>query len=214
MTYESVPVKSRTGNRNPILVSLADEDEADGRRQRSSRSRERIVHAMIELIRSGEMAPAAARVAEKANVGLRTVFRHFEEMDTLNRQISAIVEAEIRPLIEKPFEGKGWRAQFADLVERRAYIYERIMPLKIAGGLQRFRSRFLMEDYNRFIRMEREGLKRVLPQKIINDAVLFEAIEMTTAFQAWRRLRQDQGLSPKDALNVLRFTVDQLLAGR
>lgn len=206
-------MKSRGAKNDLVAASFADEEEADGRRQRSSRSRERIVLAMIDLIRAGEMSPAAARVAEKANVGLRTVFRHFEEMETLNREISAIVEAEIMPLIEKPFEGKGWRAQFNDLLDRRAYIYERIMPLKIAGSLQRFRSKFLMDDYNRFLRMEREGLKRVLPQKIMSDVLLFQALEMTTGFQAWRRLRQDQGLSQKDALNVLRFTVDRLLDG-
>lgn len=192
----------------------AGEAEEDGRRMRSNRSRERIVHAMIELIRAGEMTPAAARVAEKAKVGLRTVFRHFEEMDTLNREISAIVEAEILPLVEKPFEGPTWRAQLDELLERRAHIYERVMPLKIAGSLQRFRSKFLMDDYNRFLMMERAGLKRVLPQKIMNDAVLFHAIEMAVGFQTWRRLRQDQGLSTKDALNVMRFTVERLVTGK
>ena len=195
-------------------VTAPIEDEADGRRQRSSRSREQIVRAMIELIRAGEMQPAAARVAEKANVGLRTVFRHFEEMDTLNREISAIVEAEILPLVEKPFEGKTWRIQMDELLERRAHIYERVMPLKIAGSLQRFRSHFLMDDYNRFLRMERQGLKRVLPAKIMNDPVLFAAIEMATGFQAWRRLRQDQRLSVADSLKVVRFTVERLVAGK
>lgn len=192
----------------------AGEAEEDGRRMRSNRSRERIVHAMIELIRAGEMTPAAARVAEKAKVGLRTVFRHFEEMDTLNREISAIVEAEILPLVEKPFEGPTWRAQLDELLERRAHIYERVMPLKIAGSLQRFRSKFLMDDYNRFLMMERAGLKRVLPQKIMSDSVLFHAIEMAVGFQTWRRLRQDQGLSTKDALNVMRFTVERLVTGK
>ncbi len=185
--------------------------EEDGRRQRSSRSREQIVHAMIELIRAGEMSPGAARVAEKANVGLRTVFRHFEEMDTLSREISGMVEAEILPIVEKPFEGATWRLQLDELLERRADIYERIMPLKIAGSLQRFRSSFLMDDYNRFLRMEREGLKRVLPPKIQKDAVLFAAIEMATGFQAWRRLRQDQRLSQKEALRVLAFTLARLV---
>lgn len=188
--------------------------EADGRRQRSNRSRDQIVRAMIDLIRAGEMQPAAARVAEKANVGLRTVFRHFEEMETLNREISAIVEAEILPIVEKPFQGKTWRDQLDDLMQRRADIYERIMPLKIAGSLQRFKSPFLMKDYNRFLRMEREGLKRVLPQKVMDDATLFHAIEMATGFQAWRRLRHDQGLSPAEALKVARFIIERLLAGK
>ncbi len=209
-------MKARTAARREEPEESADatQAQADGRRQRSNRSRQAIVHAMIDLIRAGEMTPAAARVAEKANVGLRTVFRHFEEMDTLNREISAIVEAEIMPLVEKPFAGKTWRQQFNDLLDRRAQIYERVMPLKIAGSLQRFRSKFLMEDYNRFLRMERSGLRRVLPQKIMDDAVLFSAIELATGFQAWRRLRQDQGLSPREAVAVLRFTVDRLLAGK
>jgi AcrR family transcriptional regulator len=188
--------------------------EADGRRQRSNRSRDQIVRAMIELVRAGEMQPAAARVAEKANVGLRTVFRHFEEMETLNREISAMIDQEILPIVEKPFAGKTWREQVDDLMQRRADIYERIMPLKIAGSLQRFRSPFLMKDYNRFLRMEREGLKRVLPPKIVNDAVLFSGIEMATGFEAWRRLRQDQGLPVAEALKVARFAVDRMLAGK
>ena len=169
---------------------------------------------MSELVRAGEMQPAAARVAEKANVGLRTVFRHFEEMETLNREISAIVDKEILPIVEKPFLGKTWRDQLEELLQRRADIYERIMPLKIAGSLQRFRSPFLMKDYNRFLRMEREGLKRVLPPKIVNDAVLFSGIEMATGFQAWRRLRHDQGLSPADSLNVARFIIERMLVGK
>ncbi|HOZ25955.1 MAG TPA: TetR/AcrR family transcriptional regulator [Hyphomonadaceae bacterium] len=172
------------------------------------------MRAMIELVRAGEMQPAAARVAEKANVGLRTVFRHFEEMETLNREISAIVDKEILPIVEKPFLGKTWRDQLEELLQRRADIYERIMPLKIAGSLQRFRSPFLMKDYNRFLRMEREGLKRVLPPKIVNDAVLFSGIEMATGFQAWRRLRHDQGLSPADSLNVARFIIECMLVGK
>jgi AcrR family transcriptional regulator len=80
-------VKSRGAKNDLVAASLADEEEADGRRQRSSRSRERIVLAMIDLIRAGEMSPAAARVAEKANVGLRTVFRHFEEMETDRKSV-------------------------------------------------------------------------------------------------------------------------------
>jgi hypothetical protein len=88
------------------------------------------------------------------------------------------------------------------------------MPLKVAGSLQRFRSTFLMEDYNRFLSMERDGLRRVLPVRLLNDTVLFAAVEMAAGFQSWRRLRQDQGLSPTDALGVMRFTVDKLVAGK
>lgn len=178
---------------------------------RSSRSRQKIVKAMLHLIRSGDMAPSAARVAEAAGVSLRTVFRHFEEMDSLNREISGIIEAEIQPLLLKPLTAKEWRERLQELVGRRMAIYERIMPLKVAGSIRRFHSAFLMEDYKRFVRLEREGLKSVLPPKVINDRVLFSALEMATAFQAWRRMRQDQSMSVKEAETVMRFVVEKLV---
>ena len=38
---------------------------------------------MMNLIEGGDLMPSAARVAEEAGVGLRTVFRHFDDMDSL-----------------------------------------------------------------------------------------------------------------------------------
>ncbi len=195
-------------------ASAPDEGVSDGRRLRSSRSREQIIRAMLALIRAGDMSPSAARVAEAAGISLRTVFRHFEEMDTLYREMTTVIEAEVRPLLERPLEGRTWRVRLDELVARRLDIYERILPLKVAGSVRRFQSDYLMEDYNRFLRLEHEGLLEVLPQKIIADRVLFASIEMVTAFQAWRRIRQDQGLPVKEAATVVRFTLDQLLAGR
>ncbi len=188
-------------------------EESDGRRMRSSRSRETIIRAMIALIRDGDMAPSAARVAETAGVSLRTVFRHFEEMDSLNREMSAIIEAEVRPLLAKPLEARDWRGRLDELITRRTDIYERILPLKVAGSIRRFRSKFLMEDYQRFITLEREGLRNVLPQKIAGDRMLSAALEMATAFEAWRRLRQDQGLSAREAAAVMRLVIERLLDG-
>jgi AcrR family transcriptional regulator len=144
---------------------------ADGRRKRGDQSRRQIVDAMIDLVRSGEMSPSAAQVAERAGVGLRTVFRHFDEMEVLYREMAEVIRA-------------------------------RIMPLKVAGSVLRFRSPFLMEDYHEHLRMERKTLRQVLPDFILEDGDLFRALEMLTSFQAWRRLRQDQGLSAIDAKRV------------
>lgn len=46
----------------------------DGRKLRSEDSKRRIVSAMLELVREGRMAPTAEEVANRAEVGLRTVF--------------------------------------------------------------------------------------------------------------------------------------------
>ena len=55
----------------------------DGRRRRARNNRQRIVAAMIELIGEGHITPGAEDVAARAGVGLRTVFRHFNDMESL-----------------------------------------------------------------------------------------------------------------------------------
>ncbi len=194
--------------------SCSDPGEAvDGRRMRSSRNRSDIVRAMHALIRNGVMSPSAAAVADAAGVSLRTVFRHFDDMDTLYREMTAIVEADVRPMLQKPLVGASWRERLEEFLDRRTDIFERILPYRIAGSLRRFSSAFLMEDHNRFIRAERSALLSVLPKRVSGDAKLCRALEMATGFQAWRRLRQDQTLSIQDAKEVVAFTVERLLAG-
>jgi AcrR family transcriptional regulator len=193
-------------------MTLAKQSE-DGRRRRGDQSRRQIVDAMLALVREGEMSPSAAQVAERAGVGLRTVFRHFEEMEVLYREMAEAIAEKVLPLMKRPYASDGWRDRLMEMVERRVDIHEEIMPLKIAGSILRFRSQFLMEDYRNHLRMERKALEGVLPEQVRKDQTLFRAIEMTTSFQAWRRLRQDQDLSVADARKVVVRLLEGVLGG-
>lgn len=184
----------------------------DGRHKRGDQSRRQIVEAMLDLVRAGEMSPSASQVAERASVGLRTVFRHFEEMESLYREIAEVIAAKVIPLAKRPYLKAAWRERLNEMIERRIEIHEEIMPLKIAGSVLRFRSKFLMEDYRAHLKMERAGLEMVLPESLRKDQTLFRAIEMVTSFQAWRRLRQDQDLSVADARRVMLRLIDSVLA--
>ncbi|WP_373488900.1 TetR/AcrR family transcriptional regulator [Blastomonas sp.] len=166
---------------------------------------------MFALITEGNMDPSAAVVAQRAEVSARTVFRHFEEMDSLYAEMTARIEAEILPIVQQPFAGDTWREQLDQLIARRATIYDKIMPLKIAASIRRFSSEYLMANYQRFLDMERMGLERVIPKAMMADATLLSAIEMCVGFQAWRRLRQDQGLSSDAAVKVVRLCITRLL---
>lgn len=186
-------------------------EPSDGRRQRSERSRSQIIDAMFSLIREGDMSPSAARVAERAEVGLRTVFRHFEDMDSLFVEMAERISSEIMPKVLAPFEARDWRGRFMEHVERRIEIYEYIMPVRVSANLRRFQSRFLMEEYRRNLLIERASLSALLPEEITSDPILFAAIETTVSFQTWRRLRQDSGLSPEEAASVFRLMMERLV---
>lgn len=187
------------------------EEAVDGRRLRSERSRAQIVAAMRAVIEGGDMDPGAAAVAEAAGVSIRTVFRHFEEIDSLYRELNAQIEAEILPMVMTQFEARDWQGRAGEVVTRRARIYERLMPFKIAAHARRFQSEYLMDAHQRFLAMERAALQAILPAEIQSNPALFAALEMVTGFQSWQRLRQDQNLAPEDAEAAVRLAVERLL---
>lgn len=199
MSSQAMP---RPGTSGPI----------DGRHARSIATRDKIVTALLRLVREGDVSPSAARVAESAGVGLRTVFRHFDEMDTLYREMSSAIEAQVMPVVLKPYEASDWRGRLREMTDRRAAIYETIMPYRVSASIKRFSSQFLMQNYQRNLQLERTSLVAVLPQAILDDAPVVSALEATLSFQCWRRLRHDQALTVDEARAVIGTLLDSLLA--
>ncbi len=186
-------------------------EQTDGRRQRSEASRERIVRAMLELVGAGQVTPSAEAVAAHAGVGLRTVFRHFDNMESLYQQIDAVMTAEIRPMVERPFSAGEWKAQLGELIDRRIGIFERIMPFKIAADVHRHHSPFLAGQVAGMTREQRAELGRLVPKDKRDDALFFESLDLVLSFETWRRLRKNQKLSLPRARQVLERLVGALL---
>jgi AcrR family transcriptional regulator len=189
-----------------------DSGEPDGRRRRSRDSRSRIVAAMVELVRGGEISPSAADVAARAGVGLRSVFRHFKDMESLYREMTEVIEAELRGMAARPFKGETWQERVVELIERRSTGFEQMMPVRRASDARRHASPVLQDDHNRFTLALHELLKEVLPRGAV-DRPTFEALELLLSFEAWSRLRREQGLGVGDARKVLRVAVKALIDG-
>ena len=185
---------------------------ADGRRQRSDRSRRRIIEALFDLISEGNMSPSAVSVAERADVGLRTVFRHFEDMDSIYDEMTDELMTVVMPKIVAPYDASTWRGRLTECVERRADLYEAVFPMRVCMMLRIYQSDFIQEQYKRDLRLERSSLKAILPKHITADRTLFAALEVTLGFPTWRRLRQDQKLSVENSKKTVQRMVDGLIA--
>jgi AcrR family transcriptional regulator len=186
--------------------------EPDGRRRRSQDSRARIVAAMLELVQAGDPAPGAEQVAAKAGVGLRSVFRHFKDMDSLYREMSVAIEAEVAGVIDRPLTAGEPIARLNELIGRRAEVFETISTYKRAADLQRHRSAFLEAGHARLTQRAREALRRALPPASSKDAELVETLDLLLSWEAWSRLRREQGLSPARARAVLQDAVRRLIS--
>jgi AcrR family transcriptional regulator len=183
----------------------------DGRRKRSEDSRARIVSAMLELVHSGVMAPGAEQVAAHAGVGLRTVFRHFNDMDSLYQEMSAATEAKIMEVVAKPLKGETWRERLSDMIARRAAAFEKMAPYQRAAAVHRHRSRYLEDGHNRFTSTCRAYLLAILPKEVASKPTVLESLDLMLSFEVWSRLRREQNLTVRRARGVVEEMVDRLI---
>lgn len=183
----------------------------DGRRQRADVSRRRIALAMLELARAGEIAPSAEQVAEQAGVGRRTVFRLFSDMDGVYREMHSVMVERISPMFAAPFSATTWRARVDELIERRARMFEEMRPIKSAADAHRHRSAFLQTEHRRIVKLQRDTLLATLPDSVRKDETRVEALDLAFSFEAWKRLRGEQGLPVKQAVAVWRRLAGALL---
>ncbi|MDO8290271.1 MAG: TetR/AcrR family transcriptional regulator [Parvibaculum sp.] len=190
------------------MTALEKAEATDGRRVRGAENRRKIVEAMLALIGEGAIAPGAEMVAARAEVGLRTVFRHFDDMESLYREISARMNEELMPIAAAPLpEGDG-RARLNELAARRARVFERMMPFKIAADVHKHRSRFLTEEQAGMAAFMRASLIEALGPELARDKQRLEALDMLLSFDVWRRLRVDQNLTVAQAKKLVAQMVD------
>lgn len=186
----------------------------DGRRLRSAASRRRIVEAMRDLIREGTISPRAEEVAARADVGLRSVFRHFDDMESLYREIGDLILVDVAPMLELPPPSGTADEILEEMIERRAKLFERIMPFRVAADMNAHRSPFLADDRARMNTAFRDIMRSALPAAIRKDRVLVDALDAVLSFDFWRRLRVDQRLSISQARRVVEAAAAPLIGAK
>lgn len=186
--------------------------DRDGRKQRSQSSRAKIIQALLRIVGNGDYSPSAAKVAEQAGVGLRTVFRQFDDMDSLYRELSDAIEAKVLPIMLEPLEGASWKGRLFATAERRARMFEMVLPYRISANLKRFQSDFLLQDYRRMLSLEKSMIESLLPEAVRANPTIVHGINVVLSFQTWRLLRHDHSLPIDEAGAVVKQLLGTALA--
>ena len=185
----------------------------DGRINRSVVTRKKIVDALSGLIREGFLSPTADQVAKRADIGLRSVFRHFEDMENLYREITPQIQALMMPLITAPLVGVDWQTRLRESIRIRGPLYEQVAPYHLASQALRHQSIYLHEQLMAGAALNRRVLAHLLPQTLRKNTVALEGLDLATSINTWIRLRREQGLSVEMALGVVQHLVAGLIAG-
>ena len=185
---------------------------ADGRRQRSHDSQQRIVEALLTLVSEGHLSPSAEQVSERAGVGLRSVFRHFKDMESLHKAASVILSDRLEQAAREPFKAVDWHARLFELIDRRAKVYEQLAPFLRAAQVHRSTSRVLQAGHLQFVAVLRRILFERLPAGLAIPPETLEGVDLLLSFEAWQRLRHEQRLGSSQARVVLRAAIAALMA--
>lgn len=171
---------------------------------------------MLDLLDSGSLRPGAAEIAARAGVSVRTVFRHFDDLDQLFVTATEHQARRVGPLLLSP-PPMGTRVERIDgLVSHRANLYERIGPVR--------RAALRYEPFHPAVQAGLVQARRLLRRHLVASfapelehlppperATTVAALETATSFAAWDNLRVEQHLSVARAGEAVSATVDALL---
>jgi len=183
----------------------------DGRRLRSERSRQAIIDACHELTAEGVLGPTAQQMADRAGMGIRSFFRHFSDMEDL----FATIDAQSRESFEAMYVG-GDRSgtvheRIQHAIERHAEGYESQKNSIKSTLAQMWRYKVLRKSYARYQRGLRKDLDDWLPELRALSRPDREAVDALASAEMWLRLRDQQGLSRKVAIEILVELISRLL---
>lgn len=190
------------------------DSRVDGRLARSQRTKRAIVDALRSLHHDGDLRPTAPRVAERAGVSLRTVWQHFDDLESL------LVEAgerdfEIASGFVEPVAASLPLAERIDRVTgQRARMFEEMAPPWRAARLHEPFSAQIRSNRDRLMRYGREQLEATFAPELAarrgrSRRDLLNALQAACSWATWEALRSDLHVGAEEA----RGAVVALLAG-
>jgi AcrR family transcriptional regulator len=190
--------------------------KVDGRNARAERTRAAVATALLKLIHNGHLRPTAAQVAGEAGVSLRSVFQHFDDMESL---YAAVADAQMERFAHLLSQGQADGSlpqRIQAFVERRSNVLEAISPVRRAALLQEPFSEVLAERLRRAHDMARGDIERTFAPELERASakarqVLLDALDVATSWSAWDTSRRQNGLTHEDSEQVMKRMIEALL---
>lgn len=191
-------------------------EELDGRVRRGQRTKEAVVEAFLSLIEDGDPQPKARAIAARAGVSLRSVWQHFEDLETLYLAAGRREMEKVGPMMAIVDPSLPTAERVATFVTRRVEALEAMAPVARAARLREPFSRQLQTNRDQLKKRYRDWIEETFAPELTDlsperhlDVV--EAILSAGSFSAWFALRDEQGLAVERARAVLELTVERLI---
>jgi TetR/AcrR family transcriptional regulator, regulator of autoinduction and epiphytic fitness len=188
----------------------------DGRTLRSLRTREAIVDATIGLLEEGDLRPTAPRVAERAGVSVRSVFQHFDDLETLHASVAERLVDRVAVLLVPVAPELPLDERLDRFVHQRALLLEAVTPIRRAADVHGpFSSEITarLRDGQAFLRDE---LVRTFGPELDRAgderADLLDGLDAVLSWATWEGLRSGMGRDQATAERVMRRLAASVIA--
>lgn len=167
-------------------------------------TRAKIVEAAIELHQAkGPAATSMRDVAQRAEVGTVTVYRHFpDEMALLGACSGTYFQRHPFPDPDS-WRGTPGAMERLHLGLRETYAFHRETEPMIARVIGEVRDLPIMESYHAHWRHAVEVLLDAWPVSDRGDAKLRAALALALRFDTWQVLTRNEGLSDEQAVDLM-----------
>jgi TetR/AcrR family transcriptional regulator of autoinduction and epiphytic fitness len=188
----------------------------DGRTARADNTRRRIVSSMIALIEEGHLRPTAAAIADRAEVSVRSVFQHFNDLGALFQAAADSTMHRVWSLV-RPIPDSGTLDERLDaLLAMRWDIYDHIAAIRRAASLIEDQLPMFVEGRNQFRHMLRGVIDRIFAGELVHlDADArrqsLDAMIVVCEFEFMEVLRRQMELPREQAMAAQRRAMMSLL---
>ena len=166
-------------------------------------TRQRIVDAAIELHQTiGPAATTVTAIAERAEVGRVTVYRHFPDEPALARACSGHYFAQHPAPDLARWRAIGDPAERLRTALRETYAHHRATEAMMTHVLADARDHEVMAPYHALWRQAADVLVAPWRARGRRRTLLRAGIALALSFDTWRALVRDQGLTDDQAIEV------------
>ena len=179
--------------------------QVDGRILRSHKSQNIILDAIIRLINNGNYYPTAEEVAKESGIAIRTVFRQFDDMESLLMKVDESINNKLlndEKIIKLDLP---LFSRLELIIEERLYYYHKYENIMIATITQLPKYKILQKRYPEYQKLLRKRTEKIIPELLNIKSNNQELIDASLSFGFYQRLKF-QGL---DKSNIAKSVYNQ-----
>lgn len=192
-------------------------DREDGRHARLERNKMEVVRALLSLIRENGEVPTAEVIARRAHVSRRSVFRFFDDRESLLRATVEYMYREVMKRFPVPdLAVLPIRDRIIKLVEHLEAIYEYITPVRRVSENLKTNNELIQREQSLVQAMYRRQIEAefldALPMEGSDREIVLDSLQLIASWNAWAFLRYDCKLSTMRTKRVMAHGMEAVLS--